>query len=71
MIYRVLYHQDKDQQPECAPEARECRKLLLRHLDDNGLGRGSHPRPSRLGLDLGPGVRRRSTWLTARRATTS
>ena len=31
MIYRALY--TTDQQPECAPEARECRKLIMKHLD--------------------------------------
>jgi len=31
MIYRAL--NATDQQPECAPEARECRKLIMAHLD--------------------------------------
>jgi hypothetical protein len=31
MIYRALY--ESDQHPECAPEARECRKLIMAHLD--------------------------------------
>ena len=31
MIYRVLF--TTEVQPECAPEARECRRLLMAHLD--------------------------------------
>ena len=39
MIYRVLY--DSGQEPDFAPEARECRKLIMAHLDEMAWSAGA------------------------------
>ena len=37
MIYRALYAEE-EAAAECAPEARECRRLVLAHLDEVAWG---------------------------------
>jgi hypothetical protein len=37
MIYRALYA-DEEASAECAPEARECRRLVMAHLDEVAWG---------------------------------